>query len=354
MRFSYVHKENVRKWQLKTLAIQQELQHIFDDHGIRTWVGGGTLIGAVREKRFLYWDNDLDMFFMHRNYKQILTLFWKRKLTDKYDIYYHKNGFWQRHDLLMKILSSDTLDNQALDFVLADLSINMFKVFAKDGVNIEVFEHQPDNSGDYVRVRQYSKHHMTRYRMIRRNDSVQGKTIIATLPNVCMLPMMTMSYFNYVTSVLNFLLFRATYGLISHLKENDRSVDIQNSYQQKTTTIREAEAFDPIYLDPFSKKLSIVAKNLSKAFVQYIRLIFAGEKNALFIAYKPLLFRFLVLPFRAEDIFPTKRIDFEGVEINVPANYKNILHIQFGNFMKPPPDKDRLALPFFIKDRMDI
>ena len=42
------------------------------------------------------------------------------------------------------------------------------------------------------------------------------------------------------------------------------------------------------------------------------------------------------------DVFPVKKMPFEGMEINVPNNYKEVLCHQYGNYMKLPAVENRI------------
>ena len=85
-------KENeLRSCQLKQLEILKIFDRICRKHNLRYWIDGGTLLGAVRHKGFIPWDDDLDVAMPSEDYKkldQIIQselpdhLFWQTPKTD--------------------------------------------------------------------------------------------------------------------------------------------------------------------------------------------------------------------------------------------------------------------------------
>jgi lipopolysaccharide cholinephosphotransferase len=58
----------------ETLKTMKTLKEIFDRHKIETWLDAGTLLGAVREKKFISWDYDVDLGAWHKDTKRILDI----------------------------------------------------------------------------------------------------------------------------------------------------------------------------------------------------------------------------------------------------------------------------------------
>lgn len=56
-----ITQEDIRRLQLLLLEIVLEFDRICDKYGLRYWIDSGTLLGAVRHKGFIPWDDDLDV-----------------------------------------------------------------------------------------------------------------------------------------------------------------------------------------------------------------------------------------------------------------------------------------------------
>ena len=63
--------------QEKSLEIFKYFQRICEEHNLRYWVGGGTLIGALRHQGFIPWDDDIDVFMPRPDYERFYAI-WNR------------------------------------------------------------------------------------------------------------------------------------------------------------------------------------------------------------------------------------------------------------------------------------
>lgn len=81
----------LRKAQMREVEILVEVDKICRKHNIKYWINYGTLLGAVRHKGFIPWDDDLDISMLSDDYKKFLEvapkelpewLFLQNKTTD--------------------------------------------------------------------------------------------------------------------------------------------------------------------------------------------------------------------------------------------------------------------------------
>jgi len=91
-------------WAVEVDLLQQLLD-VCRKHHLRVWVADGTLLGAVRHKGFIPWDNDIDVVMLREDYDRLLALpadtfrppyFLQTPYTDKR--YYHAHAQLRNSD----------------------------------------------------------------------------------------------------------------------------------------------------------------------------------------------------------------------------------------------------------------
>ncbi len=67
-------KDNLREAQLVMLNLLLEFDRVCTKHGLSYWLDFGTLLGAVRHKGFIPWDDDLDVAMPRADYEKFLEI----------------------------------------------------------------------------------------------------------------------------------------------------------------------------------------------------------------------------------------------------------------------------------------
>ena len=99
--------EMLRKIQLCEYDILKELDRICKKHNIKYFLGQGTLLGAAKYKKFIPWDDDIDLLIPYKELKKLVKVF----ESDADKKYLLTNCFLEKHFPVAwtKIRNKDTL-----------------------------------------------------------------------------------------------------------------------------------------------------------------------------------------------------------------------------------------------------
>ncbi len=87
-----VTEETKKLWQVQ-LGILAEIQRVCKKHNIRYFATGGTLLGAVRHKGYIPWDDDVDLAMLPEDYDKFCAVAAKELPEHLYfQIGYNQNG----------------------------------------------------------------------------------------------------------------------------------------------------------------------------------------------------------------------------------------------------------------------
>lgn len=93
----------LRKAQLRMLDILVEIDKICRRHEISYWIDFGTLLGAVRHKGFIPWDDDLDITILQKDRRK-LCRYLKEELPDRYYLFDNNNTDFFRYSGIIKVM----------------------------------------------------------------------------------------------------------------------------------------------------------------------------------------------------------------------------------------------------------
>ena len=70
MRNAIKSMKKIREIQMETMRY---VNRISEDNNLKTYLSGGTLLGAVRHKGFIPWDDDVDMMILRSDYQKLIS-----------------------------------------------------------------------------------------------------------------------------------------------------------------------------------------------------------------------------------------------------------------------------------------
>lgn len=119
---------SIEELQYILLNIAKEFDRICRSHDIPYYMIGGTMLGAIRHKGFIPWDDDMDFGVPYENYNELITIL-EKELSEPYRCSTYKNSkcvffpFFKIED------TSTILDDKSLPVPFKQ----------KPGVNIDIF-----------------------------------------------------------------------------------------------------------------------------------------------------------------------------------------------------------------------
>ena len=99
--------ETLRKLQLVEMKALDEVKRICEMHDLKYFLIAGNLIGAIRHKGFIPWDDDIDIGMMRSDYDKFIEYCKTKPVVDAYFAFdreafiraLHDNGFISSHML---------------------------------------------------------------------------------------------------------------------------------------------------------------------------------------------------------------------------------------------------------------
>ncbi len=116
---------SIRDLQLKLLELMKEFHEVCNRNDIKYYMLGGTMLGAVRHRGFIPWDDDMDVGLPRKDYEKLLSLS-KEEWPKNIRIKTAKNS----KDLIFpysKLMNIDTtLVEDRLDGIIGGIYIDIF------------------------------------------------------------------------------------------------------------------------------------------------------------------------------------------------------------------------------------
>lgn len=143
------YQYNIRDFQLRSVRLLEAIDKVCEEHGLRYFIVDGSLLGAVRHKGFIPWDDDIDIAMPREDYDKLIAheMEWVPK---PYSIITaEKNLQYPKYFAKFEDQSTTLVENFALGYV--------------GGIYLDVFplDAVPDN-------KMLRRWHYTRFNLVRR------------------------------------------------------------------------------------------------------------------------------------------------------------------------------------------
>ena len=80
-----IDSEGIKALHDALLGMYIDIKSVCDKHGIKCMLSGGTLLGAIRHKGFIPWDDDIDIMMIREEYEKFVKVF-PGEFADKYEL----------------------------------------------------------------------------------------------------------------------------------------------------------------------------------------------------------------------------------------------------------------------------
>lgn len=154
--------------QNKSYEILCYFKNFCEAHGLKFFLAGGTLIGAVRHAGFIPWDDDIDVFMLRDDYEKLAILWGKYADVNRYSYCrtnnkenYHNTGasirdnnttFINRHSVNDDINHGLQIDILPLDYVPSNKLECILQRFWAMIFSLYNAQRLPDRQGNIVRI----------------------------------------------------------------------------------------------------------------------------------------------------------------------------------------------------------
>ncbi len=161
-------KEEIKSLQEKSLEILLYFKDFCEKHNLLFYLCGGCCIGAIRNKGFIPWDDDIDVFMPREDFERLAVLWPKYADTDRYsfcrtnkEVNYHhaaasirdnNTTFIMRHSKDDDINHGLILDIIPLDGCPDSKIKRLKQMFFAMAFSLFNAQRLPDNQGKFLRI----------------------------------------------------------------------------------------------------------------------------------------------------------------------------------------------------------
>ncbi len=175
----------------KMLEMMCYIDKVCRDNNIKYSLAYGTLIGAIRHKGFIPWDDDMDIMLTRDNYDKLIEII---KKDDKYDLLDIRNGFLANYS---KICHKNTIGIEHTKLMKLPSEVDM-------GIYIDIF---PIDNLPEVGYKRHMKKILFYMRLLQTNSFkryfISPSLIKVTIKSIVFLPLCIISKIYTKKRVIN-------------------------------------------------------------------------------------------------------------------------------------------------------
>ena len=123
-----MRKINIEECHKLLLGIAKEFDAICTKHNIPYYMLGGTMLGAIRHKGFIPWDDDMDFGVPRENYEELMH-FLENELPERYKCFTYKNNKAVKSPFAKITDTATRINDPRIDLPIEE----------QIGVNIDIF-----------------------------------------------------------------------------------------------------------------------------------------------------------------------------------------------------------------------
>ena len=158
---------DIKNMQIKMLEMVLYFKKICEENNLKFYLCGGCLIGAVRHKGFIPWDDDIDLFMPRPDYERLEKIWNEKADTTKYSYcrtnkneIYHDGGasirdnnttVINRHSINEDINHGLALEIMPIDGCPKSKIKRLFQLYQAMKFSIFNVQRLPDNKGKFIR-----------------------------------------------------------------------------------------------------------------------------------------------------------------------------------------------------------
>ncbi len=171
-----IHLEELKQIQLDIL---QALHDFCTENNIKYSLGSGTMLGAVRHKGFIPWDDDIDVYFQREDYERLIATFPKVYKEDYELICLERDKDWSRSYAKAfnnkTLLIEDTTEKKRIGI----------------GIDVYAIDYVPDDEQEWLKYNKKRLFYQSVFSlksMIVSNERSFVKNAIVVLSHIVLLP----------------------------------------------------------------------------------------------------------------------------------------------------------------------